>query len=90
MFQIVTRLNRMENWVTLDRSDAVAMVKLKDATQCAQTLGELYALMEDYSYQEFMQIYKHMTPEQQAKLNAIEQRDSNRQLVALETVKSLS
>lgn len=67
----------MENQVTLDMSDREALAGLKLAMQRAQTLGELYALMEVYSYEEFMQIYHHhLTPEQQAKLNEIEERDS--------------
>jgi len=41
----------------------------------AQTLGELHVLIEDYSYMEFMQVYNRLTPEQQAKLNVIDERD---------------
>lgn len=63
------------------------MAKLKAAMLTAQTLGELYSLIEDYSYLEFMQIYNQLTPEQQAKLNAIDERDSKVQLVATDTVK---
>lgn len=56
---------------------------LKKGMLCAETLGELYALMEDYSYQEFMQIYHQLLPQQQAKINAICDRDNHRQLVAI-------
>jgi len=50
---------------------------------CAQTLGEFYALMEDYSYQEFMQIYNQLLPQQQAKINAICDRDNQIQMAAI-------
>ena len=56
---------------------------LKKAMLCAETLGELYALMEDYSYQEFMQIYHQLLPQQQAKINAICDRDNHSQLLAV-------
>lgn len=59
------------------------MAKLKAAVLAAQTLGELHALMEDYSYMEFMQIYNQLTPEQQAKLHAIDERDSKAQMLAI-------
>lgn len=70
-------------------SDGEAKAKLKAAVLAAQTLGELHALMEDYSYLEFMQIYNQLTPEQQAKLNAIDERDCTVQLLATITAKSL-
>lgn len=47
----------------------------------AQTLGELHALIEYYSYMEFMQVYNLLTPEQQAKLNEIDERDCTVQLL---------
>lgn len=59
------------------------MAQLKAAILAAQTLGELHALMEDYSYMEFMQIYNQLTPEQQAKLHAIDERDSKAQMLAI-------
>lgn len=64
------------------------MAKLKAAILAAETLGELHALMEDYSYMEFMQIYNLLTPEQQAKLNAIDERDSKAQMLAIQTAKT--
>ena len=64
-----------------------AIAKLKAAMLAAHTLGELHALIEDYSYMEFMQVYNRLTPEQQAKLNAIEERDCTVQLVATITTK---
>ena len=75
------RLN-VENQVPLDMSDRKAIAQLKAAMLAAQTLGELHALMEDYSYLEFMQIYNRLTPAQQAKLNAIDEHDCTVQLLA--------
>jgi hypothetical protein len=66
------------------------MVKLQAAMLTAQTLDELYSLIEDYSYLEFIQIYNQLTPEQQAKLNAIDERDSKVQLVVTDTAKASS
>ena len=59
------------------------MAKLRDAMLSAQTLGELYALMEDYSYEEFIQIYNRLLPKQQAKINAICDRDNQIQMAAI-------
>ena len=70
-------------------SDLEAIAKLKAAMLTAQTLGELHALMEDYSYLEFIQIYNQLTPEQQAKLNAIDERDCTVQRLAIITAKAL-
>ncbi|HEY9611509.1 hypothetical protein [Allocoleopsis sp.] len=66
------------------------MAQLREAMLSAQTLGELYALMEVYSYQEFMQIYNQLQPKQQEKMKAICDRDSQIQLAAIPSVKSLS
>ena len=71
------------NWVNLGMSDRETMANLKLAMGSAETLGELYALIEDYSYMEFMQTYSQLTPEQQAKLNAIEEHENHHQLVAI-------
>jgi len=60
-----------------------AIAKLKSAVLAAETLGELYLLMEDYSYEEFMQIYHQLTPKQQAKIHAICDRETQMQLAAL-------
>lgn len=69
-----------------DSSSPIA--KLKAAVLVSQTLGELYALMEDYSYQEFMQVYNQLTPKQQAKLEEICDRDSQMQMAAANTPKN--
>ena len=63
-------------------TNSQAIAKLKTAMLAAQTLGELYALMEDYSYMEFMQIYNQMTQEQQARIDEICDRDNQMQLAA--------
>ncbi|MCA1991726.1 MAG: hypothetical protein LDL41_06730, partial [Coleofasciculus sp. S288] len=51
----------------------------------AQALADFYALMENYSYLEFMQVYSQLTPKQQAQLNEICDRDTHMQLAALNT-----
>ena len=60
-----------------------AIAKLKAAMQRAVTLGELYALMEDYSYQEFMTVYHQFPTEQQVELDKICDRDTIQQIAAL-------
>ncbi len=59
------------------------IAKLKAAMLASQTLGELYALMEDYSYEEFMQVYNQLTPKQQAEIDAICDRDTKMQMILL-------
>ncbi len=63
-----------------------AMAQLKDAILSAQTLDELYVLMEDYSYLEFIQIYNQLMPKQQAAINAICDRDNKIQMAAIKTL----
>lgn len=60
-----------------------ANAKLEAAMLATQTLGELYALMEDYSYIEVMAVYNQFTPSQQAKFNQICRRDTQAQLDAI-------
>lgn len=60
-----------------------AIAPLNQALLCVQTLGEMYVLMEHYSYQEFMQIYHQLPPQEQVKIDAICDRDSHSQLVAI-------
>ncbi len=71
-------------------SNNEAIAQLKAAMLAAQSLGELHVLIEDYSYMEFMQVYNRLTPEQQAKLNVIDERDCKVQLVATITTKVAS
>lgn len=81
---MVNRFKSSLYWATKhDMSNNEAMAQLKEAMLSAQTLGELYALMEDYSYQEFMQIYNQLQPKQQAKINAICDRDNQMQMAAI-------
>lgn len=77
-------MSGMTNWEAIAQN-AVAkpIAKLKRAVLAAQTLGELYLLMEDYSYEEFMQVYHQLTPNQQATLHAICDRETQMQLAAL-------
>jgi hypothetical protein len=39
--------------------------------------------MEDYSYEEFMQVYNQLTPKQQAEIDAICDRDTKMQMLLL-------
>lgn len=67
----------------MTNTDAIA--KLMNAILAAQTLGELYALMEDYSYREFMEVYNQLTAKQQTALDKIRDRDITNQLAILNT-----
>ncbi|HEY9905853.1 MAG TPA: hypothetical protein V6D43_26030 [Candidatus Sericytochromatia bacterium] len=69
----------------MTKSEAIA--QLKTSILAAETLGELYALMEDYSYQEFLEVYNELTPTQQAALDEICDRDINLQITAINTAK---
>lgn len=72
------------NWEAIAQNAAAKpSAKLKSAVLAAQTLGELYLLMEDYSYEEFMQVYHQLAPKQQARLHAICDRETQMQLAAL-------
>ncbi|HEY9808039.1 MAG TPA: hypothetical protein V6D13_01745 [Halomicronema sp.] len=42
----------------------------------AETLAELHTLITDYSDIEIKEVYQRLTPSQQSRLDAIEQRDS--------------
>lgn len=64
-------------------TNSEAIAKLEALILTAQTLGELYALMEDYSYEEFMQVYNQLTPKQQAEIDAICDRDTKMQMLPL-------
>ena len=59
--------------------------QLQAAMIAAQTLGELYALMEDYSYLEVMAAYNQFPAVLQAKFNDICCRDTQAQLAAIYT-----
>ncbi len=64
-------------------TNSEAIAKLKALILAAETLGELYALMEDYSYQEFLEVYNQLTPTQQAELDGICARDTSKQITAI-------
>jgi hypothetical protein len=66
-----------------DMTNREAIAKLQGAMLATQTLGELYALMEDYSYIEVMAVYNQLPPSQQAKFNQICLRDTQTQLDAI-------
>jgi hypothetical protein len=66
-------------------TNSEAIAKLKALILTAQTLGELYALMEDYSYLEFMEVYNHLTPKQQTEIDGICDRDTSNQITAINT-----
>jgi hypothetical protein len=59
------------------------MAKLKTAMLAIQTVDEMYALMEDYSYLEFMQTYSQLTQDQQTRLDAIYDGDCQMQLATV-------
>lgn len=74
----------MNNREAIEQSPAPeANAKLEAAMLATQTLGELYALMEDYSYKEVMAVYNQFTPSQQAKFNQICLSDTQAQLEAI-------
>jgi hypothetical protein len=64
-------------------TNSEAIAKLKALILAAETLGELYALMEDYSYLEFLEVYNQLTPTQQAELDGICDRDTSKQITAI-------
>lgn len=92
-------MSSMTNWEAIASSTAPeaiapkgqreAIAKLKRAVLAAQTLGELYLLIEDYSHEEFMQVYHQLTSKQQATLHAICDRETQMQLAALNTGNAL-
>ncbi len=49
---------------------------LKYRMLAAETLAELHSLITDYSDMEINEVYHRLTPSQQSRLNAIEERDS--------------
>ena len=66
-----------------DMTNREAIAKLQAAMLATQTLGELYSLIEDYSYIEVMAVYNQLPPSQQAKFNKICLRDTQAQLDAI-------
>ncbi|MEQ8753304.1 MAG: hypothetical protein RID09_07275 [Coleofasciculus sp. G1-WW12-02] len=64
-------------------NDSETLAQLKTAILKAQTVGDIYAVIEDYTYQEFEQVYQKLTPNQQTRLEAIRDRDTHLQLIAI-------
>lgn len=56
------------------------LARIKAAMLAAQSLGDLYVLIEDHSYAELMQSYDQLTPQAQAKLEQLCDRDTQQQL----------
>ncbi|MEQ8958614.1 MAG: hypothetical protein RLP02_11915 [Coleofasciculus sp. C2-GNP5-27] len=64
-------------------SKDLGIVQLKIAILKVQTVGKLYAVIEDYTYQEFEQVYQQLTPQQKVRLETIRDRDTRHQLLAI-------
>lgn len=56
--------------------DPEATAQVKTAMLRAQTLAQLHALIIKYTHQEMLGAYKELAPEQQEKIQAIYERDS--------------
>ena len=54
-----------------------AIANLKTAMLAVQTVGEIHALIVDYTYEEIEQAYNQLPPQQQTKLKAICDRDTH-------------
>jgi hypothetical protein len=72
----------------IDMIDRDAIAKLQAAMLATQSLGELYALMEDYSYLEVMTVYNQFPPALKLKFNHICLRDTQAQMAAIYTTSS--
>lgn len=63
--------------------DSQAMARLKASMERIQTSSQLYALIVDYTYVEILEAYRQLTPQRQAQLAVICDRDTQRQLTAV-------
>ena len=63
-------------------SDSQAIAKLKAAMLSVQTVGEMHALIIDYTYVEIMEVYNQLAPEQQTRIVALCDRDTQEQITA--------
>jgi hypothetical protein len=61
-------------------TDSEAIAKLKAAMLSVQTVGEMHALIIDYTYVEIMEVYNQLAPEQQARIVALCDRDTQEQI----------
>ncbi|MFP4099765.1 hypothetical protein [Coleofasciculus sp.] len=64
-------------------NDSETLAQLKTALLKAQTVGAIYSVIEDYTYQEFEQVYQELTPNQKVRLETIRDRDTHHQLLAI-------
>ncbi|MEQ9672152.1 hypothetical protein [Coleofasciculus sp. G2-EDA-02] len=71
-------------------NDSETLAQLKTAILKAQTVGDIYAVIEDYTYQEFEQVYQKLTPNQQTRLEAIRDRYTHLQLIAIHQPSNLT
>jgi hypothetical protein len=63
-------------------SDSQVIAKLKAAMLSVQTVGEMHALIIDYTYVEIMEVYNQLAPEQQTRIVALCDRDTQEQITA--------
>ena len=61
-------------------TDSEAIAKLKAAMLSVQTVGEMHALIIDYTYVEIMEVYNQLAPKQQARIVALCDRDTQEQI----------
>jgi hypothetical protein len=67
-------------------TDSEAITKLKAAMLSVQTVGEMHALIIDYTYVEIMEVYNQLAPKQQARIVALCDRDTQEQITATHTI----
>lgn len=67
-------------------TDSEAIAKLKAAMLSVQTVGQMHALIIDYTYVEIMEVYNQLAPKQQARIVALCDRDTQEQITATHTI----
>lgn len=72
-----------------EMTDSEAIAKLKAAILSVQTVGDIHALIVDYTYVEIIEVYSQLTLEQQAIIEAICDRDTQHQ-IAVSQITSIS
>ena len=68
-----------------EMADSEAIAKLTAAMLSVQTVGEMHALIIDYTYVEIMEVYNQLAPEQQARIVTLCDRDTQEQITATRT-----
>ena len=63
-------------------TDSEAIAKLTAAMLSVQTVGEMHALIIDYTYVEIMEVYNQLAPQQQARILTLCDRDTQEQICA--------